>query len=107
MESILKHPTLLDLQTNDVLANISYVGASTSDPLIATLTTRFGITTNILFGNVEILQETPVGNLIVVLSGEPGRRDKALAYLQSKNVKVTLIHHHQRVIPLKKEHYIV
>ena len=107
LESILKHPTLLDLQTNDVLANISYVGASTSDPLIATLTTRFGITTNILFGNVEILQETPVGNLIVVLSGEPGRRDKALAYLQSKNVKVTLIHHHQRVIPLKKEHYIV
>lgn len=107
LENILKHPTLLDLQTNDVLANISYVGASTSDPLIATLTTRFGVTTNILFGNVEILQETPVGNLIVVLSGEPGRRDNALAYLKSKNVKVTLIHHHQKVIPLKKEHYIV
>lgn len=107
LENILKHPTLLDLQPNDVLANISYVGESTSDPLIATLTTRFGVTTNILFGNVEILQETPVGNLIVVLSGEPGRRDKAIAYLKSKNVKVALIHHQHQVIPLKKETIII
>ena len=107
LEKILKHPTLLDLQTNDVLATISYVGESTSDPLIATLTTRFGVTTNILFGNVEFLQETPVGNLIVVLSGEPGRREKAIAYLKSKNVKVTLIHHHQQVISLKKEKHII
>lgn len=107
LENILKHPTLLDLQFNDVLANISYVGESTSDPLIATLTTRFGVTTNILFGNVEILQETPVGNLIVVLSGEPGRRDKAIAYLKSKNVKVALIHHQHQVIPLKQETHII
>lgn len=107
LESILSHPTLLDLQTNDVLATISYVGSSTSEPLIATLTTRFGVTTNILFGNVEILQETPVGNLIVVLSGDHGRREKAIAYLTSKNVKVTLIHHRQQVIPLKKEQTII
>lgn len=107
LENILKHPTLLDLQSNDILASISYVGESTSDPLIATLTTRFGVTTNILFGNVEILQETPVGNLIVVLSGELNLRDKAIAYLKSKNVKVTLIHHHQQIIPLKKKTNII
>lgn len=107
LETILKHPTLLDLQPNDVLATISYVGESTSDPLIATLTTRFGVTTNILFGNVEFLQETPVGNLIVVLSGEPSFRDKAIAYLKSKNVKVTLIHRQHQVIPLEKETTII
>lgn len=107
LTTILQHPTLIDLQSNDVLATISYVGESTSDPLIATLTTRFGVTTNILFGNVEFLQETPVGNLIVVLSGEPSFRDKAIAYLKSKNVKVTLIHRQHQVIPLKKETTII
>ena len=96
------------MQPNDVLANISYVGSSTSDPLIATLTTQFGITTNILFGNVEILQETPVGNLIVVLSGETSRREKALAYLKSKDVKVSLIHlPQQQIVQFRKEKNII
>ncbi|MEG0288629.1 MAG: ATP-binding cassette domain-containing protein [Carnobacterium sp.] len=101
--NLLKHPTLLNLQSDDVLANISYVGASTSEPLIAALSTRFGVTTNILFGNVEFLQETPVGNLIVVFSGEASQRSKAIAYLQSNQVKVNLINHQQKVIQFKKE----
>lgn len=103
LANLLKHPTLLNLQSDDVLANISYVGASTSEPLIAALSTRFGVTTNILFGNVEFLQETPVGNLIVVFSGEASQRSKAIAYLQSNQVKVNLINHQQKVIQFKKE----
>ncbi|ALV22575.1 methionine ABC transporter ATP-binding protein [Carnobacterium antarcticum] len=103
LANLLKHPTLLNLQSDDVLANISYVGASTSEPLIAALSTRFGVTTNILFGNVEFLQETPVGNLIVVFSGESSQRSKAIAYLQSNQVKVNLINHQQKVIQFKKE----
>ncbi|MFL2100487.1 methionine ABC transporter ATP-binding protein [Desemzia sp. FAM 23989] len=90
-EKILNHPTLLNLQGDDTLANISYVGSNTSEPLIATLSSRFHVSTNILFGNVEILQETPVGNLLVVLSGEPAQKQKALSYLASKDVAVEIL----------------
>lgn len=102
LEKIRKHPTLLDLSGDDVLANITYVGESTSTPLIASLYAQFGVTTNILYGNVEILQQTPVGNLIVVFSGEKRQREKAIAYLESSNVKVNPIDNHQTVVSIKK-----
>lgn len=92
LEKLERHPALLDLQADDQLAAITYVGDSTKAPLIASLYAKFGVTTNILYGNVEILQQTPVGNLIVVFSGEIKQQDKAVAYLRSKQVKVTPLH---------------
>lgn len=102
LEKIRKHPSLLDLHADDSLARITYVGESTSTPLIASLYAQFGVTTNILFGNVEILQETPIGNLIVVLNGDKHQRDKAIAYLESNQVKVDLINTSHTVIPLRR-----
>lgn len=90
IEKIIEHPTLLELGPEDVLANITYVGRSTSLPLTTELYSNFGITTNILYGNVEILQNTPIGNLIVVLSGEENKRQEAIDYLEAHNVTVKI-----------------
>lgn len=105
-EKVLNHPTLLNLTRDDVLANITYVGESTSSPLIASLYARFGITTNILYGNVEILQDTLIGNLIVVLSGEESKREEAIAYLESNQVKVKTIQHNQNIISFNQEEIV-
>lgn len=105
-EKVLNHPTLLRLTGDDVLANITYVGESTSSPLIASLYARFGVTTNILYGNVEILQNTPIGNLIVVLSGKSESRAEAIAYLEANNVTVKTIEHKQNIISLDQEKII-
>lgn len=105
-EKVLNHPTLLRLTGDDVLANITYVGESTSSPLIASLYARFGVTTNILYGNVEILQNTPIGNLIVVLSGKSESRAEAVAYLEANNVTVKTIEHKQNIISLDQEDYL-
>lgn len=106
LETILTHPSLLDLQPNDILAKVSYVGATTSEPLIAHLYSQFTISTNILFGNIEILQDTPIGNLIVIFSGEKIKRDQALAYLVSKDIKVEIIEHQQNIISLPRKQKI-
>lgn len=107
LEKILNHPTLLNLYGDDTLANISYVGSNTSEPLIATLSSRFSVSTNILYGNVEILQETPVGNLLVILSGEPAQKQKALSYLASKNVAVEILtSQSEKVIQFKQKQKI-
>ena len=100
VERVLNHPTLLQLSKDDVLANITYVGESTSSPLIASLYARFGVTTNILYGNVEILQNTPIGNLIVVFSGSAEHRAEAISYLKANQVMVKTIEHQQNVISL-------
>lgn len=105
-EKVINHPTLLNLTKNDVLASITYIGESTSSPLIASLYARFGVTTNILYGNVEILQGTPIGSLIVVLSGAERKREEAITYLETNNVTVKTIQHKQNILSFNKEEII-
>ena len=45
-------------------------GASTDEPLLNELYKHYQVTANILYGNIEILDGTPVSELVVVLSGE-------------------------------------
>ncbi|WP_086349167.1 methionine ABC transporter ATP-binding protein [Candidatus Enterococcus clewellii] len=95
LETILEHPTLTNLTEHEELVELSYVGEQTSEPLIAQLFSNYQVVTNILYGNVEIVQQVPIGRLIVVLSGEETQREKARAYLLEQQVKVTILKHVQ------------
>lgn len=106
LEKIISHPTLLHLTKEDVLVNITYVGESTSEPMLSTLYANFAITANILYGNVEILQNTPIGNLIVVLSGEESQRQKAIAYLEANNVAVKEVRHNKNILSFEQKKII-
>ena len=57
------------------------MGDQTNEPLIAQLYSQYQVYTNILYGNVEIVQNVPIGHLIVVLSGDEAQRQQALTYL--------------------------
>lgn len=91
LEKLALHPSLVHLKDNDILCKISYIGDSTSEPVISALTARYRVTTNLLFANVEILQHTPIGNLIVVMSGAASDLEAALQYLQAVNLTVEMI----------------
>ena len=56
---------------NDLLVQLKYSGRSTDEPILNQIYKEFEVTANILYGNIEILADTPVGEMIVVLSGEP------------------------------------
>ena len=47
--------------------------------------------TNILYGNIEILQDTPVGSLLVVLSGHAEQVKSAISTLADHHVKVEVL----------------
>ena len=91
IETVLKHPTMLNLQGDDVLVKLSFVGGSTGQPLIAKLNKDFNVEGNILFGNVEILQDTPVGTLLLVFAGAPENTAEAIRYLQDSGISVEVI----------------
>ena len=91
IETVITHPTILNLNEHDVLTKLSFVGGSTGEPLIAKLANTFNVQGNILFGNVEILQDTPVGTLLLVLSGTPEAIAEAVRYLQDNGVTVEII----------------
>lgn len=66
-----KQDFIQTLPTNDLLVQLKYSGRSTDEPILNQIYKEFEVTANILYGNIEILADTPVGEMIVVLSGEP------------------------------------
>lgn len=91
LETILGSAKFSSLAANEWLVELSYVGDQTNEPLIAQLFSRYQVTTNILYGNVEILQDVPIGSLIVSLSGEYGQRKRALDFLANQGVYTNII----------------
>ena len=79
------------LKENELLVKLNYVGEATTEPLINDLYQKFGVKTNILGGNIEFITGTPVGNLIVSLSGDRQNLGKVGDYLEEKNISVELL----------------
>lgn len=86
-----KQAIVQNLRPGEALVQLGYVGESTDQPLITTLYKQFNVSANILFGNLEILQDTPVGNLLMVLSGTPKDTQQALVFMQESDVQVTVL----------------
>lgn len=102
LEKVLNHKSVLHLDPKDILARVSYVGESTSQPIIATLQNNFNVTTNILSGSIEFLQDIPVGSLVVSFSGEEDDKKAALKYLKEKNVGVEIVDQSAKQISLRR-----
>lgn len=75
----------------ELIVRLSYVEKNTSEPLISTVTQKFGIILNIVFADVEIVQNAPIGGTVAIVSGKSSRIDEALQYLRDKNVGVEVI----------------
>ena len=79
------------LKEDEQLAQISYVGESTTEPVINELYEKFGIETNILAGHIEFINEVPVGNLIVTLKGDDKNLSQVTSYLEDKSANIKIL----------------
>ncbi|KAB7790320.1 methionine ABC transporter ATP-binding protein [Bifidobacterium leontopitheci] len=68
---------------------LSSVGSGAEETLMADAHDRFGVTGNIMFGNVDVIHNTPVGMILVSLDGPDAAIDNALAYFKSVGVGAT------------------
>lgn len=91
LETILGHQKFSKIAEDEWLVELSYVGEQTGQPIIAELLEHYQVITNILYGNVEIIQEVPLGSLVVTLKGALDNRQRALTYLKEQGVNVTII----------------
>lgn len=69
LAKIEKQEAVKNLTKNNLLVQLKYAGTSTDEPILNEIYKRFEVTANILYGNIEILDDTPVGEMIVILSG--------------------------------------
>ena len=75
----------------ELLVRLTFVGEKADDPVINELIRSTNITVSILFGNIDQIQHTPYGRLIVGFSGKPEDIEEAFRFLSQKDVKVEVI----------------
>ncbi|MFV0557393.1 MAG: methionine ABC transporter ATP-binding protein [Enterococcus sp.] len=91
LATIATQPNFANLHVDESLVELSYVGSTTNEAIIAQVYSQYNVVTNILFGNVDILQEESLGRLIVTFRGEPKDQHATVAFLEKKGVDVTAI----------------
>ena len=90
-ELIAEGSQVVQLQPGEVIVRLSYIQKNVSEPLISTLSQRFQISLNIIFADIEIVQDAPIGGTVAILSGEREQITKAMEYLIEKNVGVEVL----------------
>lgn len=84
---------IFHIEPEDVLARVAYVGESTGEALISKVSRQYKLNASILYGNLEILGHTPVGELIILFSGESEDIQKSINYFREKGLFVEVIDH--------------
>lgn len=85
-QDIVKH-----LPQNAILVQLKYAGTSTDEPLLNRIYRQYEVTANILYGNIEILDHVPVGDMIVVLEGQAENILAAEEALHQAGVEVSVL----------------
>ena len=83
--------SVVDINENEKILKLKYLENSTSEPIISIVSREFNVDTSIIFGNVEIIQEAPIGGLIVIIRGEEDKIHEVIDYLKENNVEVEVI----------------
>jgi len=73
------------------IVKIRFFGEVTAQPIISTLVKKFDVDANILYGNIDHIQDTPYGMLVVELRGKNGGAGSAIEYLKSLGLNVEVI----------------
>ena len=83
--------SVVDIKENEKILKLKYLENSTSEPIISIVSREFNVDTSIIFGNIEIIQDLPLGGLIVIIRGEEVQINKVIAYLKENKVEVEVI----------------
>ena len=79
------------LKPGELIIRLSYVQRNAAEPLISVVTKLFDVSLNIIFADINIVQDAPIGGSVAIISGERSHITKAIEYFIDKNVGVEVI----------------
>ena len=79
------------LANSNLIVRLSFIGHSAEEPVISSMVRLFNIDASILHGNIDHIQTTLFGTLLVELSGEQSALQQALSYLQTRELGIEVI----------------
>lgn len=90
-EFLVQNHPLVALEENQQLVKLQYQSKNTSQALISQLSREYNVDCSIIFGNVEVIQQTPIGTLITIFTGEYQDIKKALQVCREHGVHVEVM----------------
>ena len=90
-ELIAEDSPVTRLRPGELIVRLSYIQRNVNEPLISAVSQKFNISLNIIFADIAIVQDSPIGGTVAIISGERGQITKAIEYLIEKNVGVEVI----------------
>ncbi len=91
MLKIAQQDVVINLAKDSLLVQLNYAGTSTDEPILNDIYKRFQVTANILYGNIEILDHTPVGEMVVILSGTLDNLSAAQDAITKAGIELTIL----------------
>ncbi|WP_249869080.1 methionine ABC transporter ATP-binding protein [Oceanobacillus saliphilus] len=84
------------------ILRLAFRGDSALDPVLNVISSRFSVITNIVHGSITYLKGTPLGILLVHISGEDANLKQAISYLKEEvyhvDVRLELKKHYEEVL---------
>ena len=90
-ELIAENAPIAQLKPGDLIVRLSYLERNASEALISSISRKFEIDVNIIFANIESVQDAPIGGTVAIISGAREKITAAIAYLIEKNVGVEVL----------------
>ncbi|MFP3154397.1 ATP-binding cassette domain-containing protein [Lachnospiraceae bacterium ZAX-1] len=85
-----KNP-ITTLSPGECILKFKYLEKSTSEALVSIISREFSLNVNIIFGNVEIIGNAPLGGIVAIVNGKNKDIDRAILFLKNKNVEVEVV----------------
>ncbi|MDX8336169.1 methionine ABC transporter ATP-binding protein [Candidatus Cetobacterium colombiensis] len=76
----------ISIKEEEKIVKLAYIGSNTEDAYISRISRDYSVDASILFGNIEIIKETPVGNLVIKLGGAEKNILNSIEYLNKNNI---------------------
>ena len=82
---------VVNLGEDEVLVRFTFIEKNVSEPIISAMSRLYEITINIIFADVEIVQNAPIGGTVAIVSGEKAVIERALAHIAQQGVGVGIL----------------
>lgn len=97
-EKINSYLESISVKQNEKIIKLSYVGNNTEEAYISRVSREYNIDASILFGNIEIIKETPIGNLVIKLGGDEKNIIDSIEYLNKNQIYVEVLKNGRKII---------
>ena len=85
----LKSLNLSNLNDQEAIYQLIYSVANVTKTIIIDLYREIGVEASMLYGNVELLDDEPIGTLLVLVKGDGEKQQKTVQFLEKEQVAVT------------------